>query len=273
MDAPGVGGDSDRLVLESPDHVEMAVELAGLGSRFVAAAVDQCVVFALVLAADLVMAVIAYAMGSGGGLEAFGSVAMAVMIGVSAIVMFGYHIVCEMRMNGQSVGKRLVGLRVVKDNGQPIHFFDSALRNFIRIGEMVLGFYFLGALSIVLTAQRKRLGDLAAGTIVVRVVEGAVPGQFAVDVDRLPLSPETRRLVRAGIGTVTQEEYEFIGDLLARAGQIPGQMATQLAVQAAWPLMQRMGIAIDESQALSPTIYFTFLQAVAALYAQKSAGV
>jgi len=76
-------------------------------------------------------------------------------------------VVFEMAMGGQSLGKRLLGLRVVKVAGHPIGFYDSVLRNLLRAADLVPFTYAVGALSVLFTRRFQRLGDLAAGTIVV----------------------------------------------------------------------------------------------------------
>ena len=262
--------DDDRLVIESPDHVEVAVDLAGVGSRFLALAVDTVIQGALVLGVIIILMALSGLFGAV-GLPALEGVFLAIGIGAVAIINFGYYIVCEMRMNGQTVGKRLVRIRVVKDTGEPIRFFDSALRNFVRVFEAAAGLYSISVVSVLISSQRKRLGDLAAGTIVVVASERLAPAHLAIDIANLPMSDELRRSIRAGIGAVTQEEYEFVTDLLARAAELPQQMATRMAVETGWKMMQKMGITPSGAESQTPHTYFVFLQAVAALYAQRSA--
>ena len=91
------------------------------------------------------------------------------------VVLFGYFIVFEALWNGQTPGKKLLGLRVVRDGGYPIDFGASLIRNLIRVGEQLIGYYILAAISALISPENKRLGDLAAGTIVVRDARLAAP--------------------------------------------------------------------------------------------------
>jgi len=75
-------------------------------------------------------------------------------------------------------GKKLLGLRVVRDGGYPIDFGASLIRNLIRVGEWIVGYYILAAISALISRRTNRLGDLAAGTIVVRDARLAVPRDF-----------------------------------------------------------------------------------------------
>jgi uncharacterized RDD family membrane protein YckC len=96
------------------------------------------------------------------------SVAIAVVIALTFLIFFGYFILFEALRNGRTPGKQMLGLRVVRDGGYPIDFGAAAIRNLIRVAEFTFGFYAVSAVATILSAQNKRLGDMAAGTIVVR---------------------------------------------------------------------------------------------------------
>ncbi|MGC9961004.1 MAG: RDD family protein [Acidimicrobiales bacterium] len=154
----------DRHVTATPEGIRLDVVLAGLGSRFAAYAVD---VLLQVVALILYLVVVSHIVGSGAS-------ETAQLISAGATVTFilldfvGYFIVCEMLFNGRSPGKRLTGLRVVRVGGQPVGFLASALRNVLRLVDFLPTFNILGSLLILSTTRNQRLGDLAAGTIVIR---------------------------------------------------------------------------------------------------------
>ena len=91
------------------------------------------------------------------------SLAIALVVTIVFVILFGYFIVFEALWNGQTPGKKLLGLRVVRDGGYPIDFGASLIRNLIRVGEWILGYYLLAAVSALLSPENKRLGDIAAG--------------------------------------------------------------------------------------------------------------
>ncbi|MGC9992578.1 MAG: RDD family protein [Candidatus Cybelea sp.] len=170
----------DRTVeVRTPESIAFTYELAGLGSRFLALAVDQLIQFAtlgaifagIVLAASRLPKHLAPDAAEKLG-ESF---AVAFIITVAFAVLFGYFILSETVWNGQTPGKKLLGLRVVRDGGYPIDFGASLIRNLIRVGEALLGYYILAAISALISPENKRLGDLAAGTIVVRDAPLATP--------------------------------------------------------------------------------------------------
>jgi len=153
----------DRISVATPEGVTLEVTLAGVGSRFVAGVIDQLLRWSLLLALVTLLAILED--GIGNGLSGAGVVA--IIIGVF-FVQFGYDVLFETLASGRTPGKRWTGLRVVKKGGTPVGFLASALRNILRIVDSLPGFYLVGILSVMFTANNQRLGDLAAGTIVVR---------------------------------------------------------------------------------------------------------
>lgn len=150
------------------EAVAIEYELAGLGSRFLAVVVDG--------AAQLAVLAIVFAIGIGVAPAVLsvlpskyvGAVALAALVVVLFVVLIGWFVVFETWWSGRTPGKRIVGIRVVRDGGFPLDWGAAVIRNLVRLAEMVLGFYAISAVSTLLSPENKRLGDLAAGTIVVR---------------------------------------------------------------------------------------------------------
>ena len=155
------------------ESVAFAYELAGLGSRFFAVFIDFALQVAIAAAGLLLLAWLASAnpaahakAGTVGKVE--GALVLALAIGSLFLLFFGYFIIFEWLWEGRTPGKRLVGIRVVRDGGFPVDFTSSVIRNVVRVLEFSLGFYAVSALVTLASPQSKRLGDLAAGTLVVR---------------------------------------------------------------------------------------------------------
>jgi uncharacterized RDD family membrane protein YckC len=151
----------DRISIPTPEGVEVELVLAGLGSRLVAALVDG-LIQGSVLIALWVVGVFAAGPSDGGGFV------VAILVVLSFLVMFGYHVVFETLASGRSPGKRAAGLRVVRYGGEPPGFLASAVRNIVRLVDFLPGSYLIGVVSILVSSRNQRLGDLAAGTLVVR---------------------------------------------------------------------------------------------------------
>src|SRR5437899_2609938 len=131
--------------------------LAGLGSRFLARLLDSVIQLLIIIALAVVLGVT----GSSG-------IAIAVFVIMVFVVVFAYDVVLETLNNGRTVGKMAAGIRVVGLMGEPVRFVTSSVRNIARIADFLPVFYLVGTISIVATGHDQRLGDLAAGTVVVR---------------------------------------------------------------------------------------------------------
>ncbi|HOV26625.1 MAG TPA: RDD family protein [Pseudobacteroides sp.] len=156
----------------TPENVYIDFELAGLGSRLLAFLIDfviQCLIIFLMIiivySADL-----SYYYD-----EEINSYITALSIIVVFLVYNGYFIFWEMLMNGQSPGKRILNLMVIKETGEAITFFDSALRNIIRVIDFLPFFYLIGSVFLVFNKNYKRIGDMAANTIVVKKRDNQKP--------------------------------------------------------------------------------------------------
>ena len=155
------------------ESVAFSYELAGLGSRFFAVFIDLAIQVAVALGASLLLLwILGVHPGKPIAKSDVSQVARAIVVGVGAflafLLFFGYFIVFEWRLGGRTPGKRLLGIRVVRDGGFPLDFTSSVVRNVVRILEIGLGFYAVSAASTLLSPLNRRLGDYAAGTIVVR---------------------------------------------------------------------------------------------------------
>jgi uncharacterized RDD family membrane protein YckC len=174
---PGVAVESapdmDRAVsVRTPESIAFRYELAGLGSRCLAVVIDLIIQFALF--ALIIWGLIAIGGDSSNAVsrnsdDSFTrAIAIAIIVFIIFTIFYGYFILFEAFWGGQTPGKKLLGLRVVRDGGYPLDFGGAFLRNLIRIAEQILGFYVLSAISSLASPENKRLGDYAAGTIVVR---------------------------------------------------------------------------------------------------------
>lgn len=148
------------ITVITPANIEVEYKLAGVGARIAALIIDSL----LQLTATALFGGILFSINRHTGYMARYSTILAIFLVISFLIYFGYFIVCEMIMNGQTIGKRMFGLRVIRDNGQPIEFAQSLLRGIIR---STLDMMYVGLFVILFSKKHKRLGDMAAGTIVV----------------------------------------------------------------------------------------------------------
>lgn len=155
----------EQLNIDTPENVQFAYEIAGIGSRFLAALVDTILILLLQLLVFMPLLALL------GPLDAVGEVGTNVVLGtavfISFVLLWGYYIFFEALWNGQTPGKRWVGLRVLQLSGLPLTFSEVVIRNLVRIVDFLPVAYGVGIIAMFFQAQSRRLGDLAAGTLVV----------------------------------------------------------------------------------------------------------
>lgn len=198
----------DRNVdVRTPESIAFNYELAGLGSRFLALVIDQLIQIVALIAIFYVAVTVTLrlptvrAVVSTQAEKVGEAIVIALIVVVVFMLFFGYFIIFETLWNGKTPGKWALSIRVVRDGGYPVDFGAAVIRNLIRIGELVFGYYALSALSMVLSPENKRLGDYAAGTIVVResAIAFSLPATAVTEPVYAPtlyLSGEERALVK-----------------------------------------------------------------------------
>ncbi|MCO5198026.1 MAG: RDD family protein [Anaerolineae bacterium] len=156
----------DRVLsIDTPENVVFGYELAGLGSRFLAAVVDSFIIVVLLLFLTITQLAIANA-ALANDISATAWV-FAIFVLLDFITIWAYYIVFELVWNGQSPGKRLTKLRVMQAEGRPVTLTGSMLRNLVRFIDFLPIFYGVGVIAMFISKQSRRLGDFAGGTLVV----------------------------------------------------------------------------------------------------------
>jgi uncharacterized RDD family membrane protein YckC len=222
----------DRLTITTPEGVELELQLAGLGSRFIAQIVDLII-------KGLAIALLWFVLSQAG------LVGVAIVIPATALVMFAYDVVFETFSNGRTPGKRAARLRVVRAGGEAVDFMSSAIRNALRLVDGLPTSYVPGIISILATKRNQRLGDLAAGTIVIHEEPIGAPSAAAATPWAQPAwgqpAPPPPPPPPGGVwdvSSVAAEELAAVRSFLERRWTLDpsarGQLALQLA-DALWP--------------------------------------
>lgn len=220
---------SRRVEVETPEHILLQFELAGVGSRAAAAVVDLAILFAVLLSLFFVYSAIG---ALGDYVAAWGT---ALWWALTFLVFWGYFAAFEGLANGRTPGKRSLGLRVVMDTGHPITPAAAIIRNLVRIADMQPGTsYLLGLIFVFFHSEHKRLGDLAAGTIVVRDQPQQVVQPLAAEqdpVDEVVLSPQPR---------LTDDEFRWLHQLLDRLDSLDREARARLVSRLVQQLSDRV---------------------------------
>src|SRR5438309_1651909 len=213
--APTVPQFAPRLAIETPEHLVLELELAGVGSRIAAAACDA--VLLAVLYVGLGLALVALSTGR----ESPGpwSTLAAVLAVLALFLLFWcYFLLFEALNHGRTPGKRLMGIRVVMDTGHPITFAAAAVRNLIRIVD-ALPFGMVGLAFVLFHPQNKRLGDIVAGTVVARDRPEDVQ-LGGVSADREPGAEP----LETGPPELSDEEFRLLDQYLERLERLDGTL-------------------------------------------------
>jgi uncharacterized RDD family membrane protein YckC len=208
----------DHRTISTPEGVQLDLPLAGIGSRFMALIIDSLIEIVVLIAVIL-------------GAYAIGGEVAATIVGLCGVLAayVGYHVVMEVFGGGRTVGKRATGLRVVSDGGGQVGLRASLIRNFLRLLEGVATSYIPAMISVLATQNNQRLGDLAAGTLVVRDQRAA-----SVVAPSAPLvAPE--RFANWDVTGIGEQEAAAVRAFLERRSALrPGArrtLAAQLAGQ------------------------------------------
>jgi len=164
---------SDQLNIDTPELVDIEMPLAGVGSRFIALLVDYLIWGASFLVLTVLGVIILPSLG------AFSKVseqwAGAIMLFIVFLFHWGYFTLFEAFWDGRTPGKRVARIRVIQRSGRAIGLFESMARNLVRFIDQLPFVYAVGVITMFATRQHQRLGDLAAGTLVVRDREQEAP--------------------------------------------------------------------------------------------------
>ena len=254
----------DYLSISTPENVAFGYDVAGIGSRFLAAVVDTLIILVLQVVVNLTL--LALVLSLFRDRLDFDSPAVGWLIAAFGLIAFaffwGYYIFFEMLWNGQSPGKRWAGLRVIRTDGTPITLAESIVRNLVRIVDFLPAYYGVGVVTMFVNGQSRRLGDLAAGTLVVRdrvaVTLESLAARPAPPAPALPSAAGPASLAPTSPATgwpverLTSHDLEMAEDFLRRRAQLSNRAAlAQRIVQA---LLKQMNVPLspmDERQAES----------------------
>jgi uncharacterized RDD family membrane protein YckC len=238
----------DRLVIATPEGVELALDLAGLGSRFTAGLIDLVIKLVIIAAIEVP------------AIESGGTAAAIIAIAAPLVIYIGYDVLFETLGGGRTPGKRMTGLRVLSADGGPEDVVSSLIRNVLRLIDGLPLTYVPGIVSILVTKRNQRIGDLAAGTIVVRErlggrrpkEQGAEPS-FASAVESPVAEHEREREpVTAGVassydlGGLTDADASAVRAFLARRDRLDSAARTDVAARLAAALRPKVAGPFDD---------------------------
>ncbi|WP_047983925.1 RDD family protein [Ornithinibacillus californiensis] len=231
----------NQVEIKTPEFVSLQYEIAGLGSRGAAMIVDQL----LLLVANLVIYLIfIIANFSDIFYLADSFVPIAIAIAIVFVINWGYFFVAEYFFGGKTLGKKLVGIRVIQDNGHSITLLSSLVRNLLRIIDMLPTSYFLGMVFVFFHSKHKRLGDIVAGTIVVHERGAKKEGTSKIDkeINRRGLTKEKLQLEDWALRSLGKTEWTLLRTYSRKFLNVKVTERVNLTNQLAVKLLPKVGI-------------------------------
>jgi len=226
----------NRMTVLTPEAVEIELEPADLGSRFIAILIDTIIQIVLILPVIVLMGLMEF-FSTGKGVQPFASWVTGLLFILLFILGFsGYHIFFEIIWNGKTPGKRITSIKVIRDGGFPVEVTSSFIRNLIRIVDFIPFYYFAGIISIVLCKNKKRLGDIVAGTMVIKEYADIPPPVLAIH-------EECSNCINLScLEKITEHEYTLIRELILRHEELDMTARKSIASKIAGELMEKLEI-------------------------------
>lgn len=268
-DVKSVDPTEETLVIETPERVPLHFALASIGNRFIACAIDHALQVLTFLLMIIAFSVIANVSSIDDRLSNAPKWVYAVLIIILFLIVSGYFAFFEWLWNGQTPGKRWLKLRVIREDGRPVTFWEASVRNLLRSFDMMPApFYSIGLISVFVNSRDQRVGDMVAGTVVVREREAEAPA-FA-QVFASPVSdPALRRSFKpvnfnANLNGLTETEIEVVETFLRRRWDLSDVPRQWMAWRVALPIMYKLRPGYD----LATFTYEGFLEELLQRYRQ-----
>ena len=251
-------GYADQLNIETPEQVDLRFPIAGIGSRFLAILADSVLqviaLFVMFVVFGLIVSAAPHVAGTTTMVNTGAKWFVAAVVLFYFLLYWGYFSLFEAFWNGQTPGKRLLKIRVIKDSGRQITLFESLARNLIRIVDALPSFYLVGVITMLCNREQKRLGDLVAGTIVIHERSEEQPllshnsRTFTASLYPQPLEtprePATSLIPADGIARLDASDLNVIETFFSRAldldldkrAEIAGRIAQRMSTKMQVPL-------------------------------------
>jgi uncharacterized RDD family membrane protein YckC len=236
---------ADSFHIETPEQIQLQFRLAGVGSRFLAMAVDTLWQMLAIFVFGTAYAIVSAATGYRPP-----QWATALVILIIFLLYSGYFAIFEFFWKGQTPGKRVAGIRVIKESGRSLTAVETIGRNLMRIVDQIPGFYAVGVISAAISPQGKRLGDYVAGSIVVheRSME-----EIRTSWRHVMPSPNAA-IANLGGNRLTPDEVALIETFLVRRDQLVPDVRRRMATEILNRLASKLTLSDDDRAGVEATL-------------------
>jgi uncharacterized RDD family membrane protein YckC len=235
----------ETLVIETPERVPLHFALASIGNRFLACAVDHGLQLLAIVLVALMFLWTGYFVQLGDRLSEAPKWVLAVLIILVFVLWSGYFALFEWVWNGQTPGKRMLKLRVIREDGRPVTVWEAAARNLLRLFDMMpFPFYSIGLVSVFMSSRDQRVGDFVAGTVVVREREAEAPTfteVFAAPTSDVALRRSFKPVMFSGdTSALGEREIEVVETFLRRRWELTDATRQWMAWRVATPILYKL---------------------------------
>jgi uncharacterized RDD family membrane protein YckC len=250
----------DLLTIDTPEQVSIRFPVAGIGSRFLAVFADtvvQIIAYGLLLLVFVLIATSAPKTAAGAFTHAGEKWLVAGLILFHFAMYWGYFTLFETFWNGQTPGKKLCKIRVIQQSGRQLTFFEAMIRNLLRVVDLLPGFYLVGVIAMLSNRQHQRLGDLAAGTLVIHERPSEEPiwgghgprtitaGAFTRPApDPVFAQPDGLTLPADAVARLTPDDLSVIDRFFSRILDMDLDTRARIAARLASQMSEKMGLPL-----------------------------
>ncbi|GAB3802291.1 RDD family protein [Virgibacillus kimchii] len=231
----------EQIDIKTPEFVSLEFSLAGLGSRSAAMIIDQVILTLANIALFLVLFLLPrsdmFLLMESGWL-------VAIFFILIFVINWGYFFTGEYFYNGKTIGKRMVGIRVIQENGHNITFMSALIRNLLRIIDMLPTSYFLGIILVFFHSKHKRLGDMAAGTVVVldENMKRKKKSALEKEIEQRGLNKNSFHIDELAYNALGSKEYNLLRTYSSKLMELRDAQRSQLTIEMAEILLPKVGL-------------------------------
>jgi uncharacterized RDD family membrane protein YckC len=232
------GAAFDKHTIETPEQIGLHFAVAGVGSRLLAILIDTLIQTGIGIAAGIAIFGIIIAIGPAGAPSVW---LLALAAFAAFLLLYGYFAIFEILWNGQTPGKRIIGIRVIKESGRPLTPAETIGRNLMRIVDQMPAMYAIGIVTMFLNGRNKRVGDLVAGSIVIRESKKDKQAPWLATQSPQPVSAPAH----AGAQRISMDDLRLMDTFLNRRHEMEPDIRSRMANQILARLRSQLEIPED----------------------------
>ncbi|MCJ7842004.1 RDD family protein [Lederbergia sp. NSJ-179] len=239
--------DQENIGIKTPEYISLQFQLAGIGSRAVAYIIDNAILTVCNLVLMIVGVLLYFAFPDSSFFWQAQGYIIALLLIVFLFINYGYFVILEFFWGGKTIGKKIMGIRVIQENGHSITFLSSLIRNLLLIIDS-LPYYLVGLLMVFFHPKKKRLGDLLAGTIVVydeTAKRNKKQSAIEKEIQTRGLTKENITLEEWNLKSINMKDWNLVRTYVHRFKQLDVKDRLEMTEQVAQIIFPKLGLEME----------------------------